>query len=398
MTRTAFFLFFTIFLFLQNYQLKAAATAGPAGSTSTAVNDDAKAREREEQALAAAISKKRVIRAVHLTSWAAGTGRTRRQIITKMKGTVLNAVVVALKEMNGEVYIAGVKSAEKYKSYAGAIPRPEEMVKDFKDAGFYTIGRIVVFKDDILPRKRPDLGVKTPEDKLWKSYKGEVWLNPYKKEVWDYTLEIASRAVAAGFDEIQFDYVRFPSDGHIKQCRYGEENSSEKAIATIGRFIRYARSRIPKNITVSADVFGLTTSHDDIGIGQDISVVAAAADMVCPMMYPSHYYPGSYNLKNPNSQPYKVINRGLKDAKERLGTDFAKMRPYLQDFSIGGIKYGPDQIIAQLKALHESGLKSWTMWNPANRYSYGTLTPQKYRQFVDPGFETRKSTAAVNPH
>lgn len=331
---------------------------------------------------------KKAVRGIHLTSWAAGARKTRRDIIAKINGSVINTVVVAIKETDGKVYIPGVETARRYGSYEPAIPEPEAMIKDFRDAGLYLIARIVVFKDATMPLHRKDLAVRTPDGGIWRAHKGATWLDPYNTEVWDYTLDIAEQAARLGFSEIQFDYIRYPTEGRTELCRYASPHNAKSAIANLRGFLVYARERLkPYNVKISADVFGLTTTaSDDMGIGQDIRVIARNVDYVYPMMYPSHYYAGEYNLKNPNSQPYKVIDRGLKGALKRLGTNYAKLRPYLQDFNMGW-HYGPHEVRAQIIAARRNMLESWVLWNAGNRYNWAALTPQSYRAFVEPGYK-----------
>ncbi|HAT71647.1 MAG TPA: hypothetical protein DCS63_02395 [Elusimicrobia bacterium] len=330
----------------------------------------------------------RQVRGIHLTCWGAGSARNRKELIRKISDSVINTVVVAIKETDGKVYIPGVEKARAWNSHEAAISDPEAMLKDFKGAGLYTVARIVVFKDKILPRVRKDLAVKTPDGDLWRSRNGATWADPYSHEVWAYNLDIAERAAALGFDEIQFDYIRYPSEGNTSLCRYSKPNNRATATRNLKDFLDYARKRLaPYNVKISADVFGLTTTvKDDMGIGQDINALAAGADYVYPMMYPSHYAPGEYNLKNPNASPYKVINRGLKDAMVKMGPGYARLRPYLQDFSLGW-HYGPTEVRAQLLATRLNLLDSWVLWNAANKYTWAALTPQSYRAFVDPYYK-----------
>ncbi|MBU2572689.1 MAG: putative glycoside hydrolase [Elusimicrobia bacterium] len=327
------------------------------------------------------------VRGIHLTSWGAGSKKLRAGLIGKIKNSVINTVVVAVKETDGKVYIPGVEKAHRYGTYTPAIAEPEEMLRDFKEARLYTVARIVVFKDQILPRQRRDLAVRAPDGNLWRSNNGATWLDPYNKEVWAYALDVAEHAAKLGFDEIQFDYLRHPSEGKISLCRYSKPHNAKNAIANLKEFLIYAGGRLkPYNIKLSVDVFGLTTTaKDDLGIGQDLRTIAKHVDYVYPMMYPSHYYSGTYNLKNPNSQPYKVIDRGLRDALKRLGDDYTKLRPFLQDFSMGK-HYGPHEVRAQIMAARKNLLESWVLWNPGNRYTWAALTPQSYRAFVDPEY------------
>ncbi|HCC48390.1 MAG TPA: hypothetical protein DEQ38_09800 [Elusimicrobia bacterium] len=330
----------------------------------------------------------RRVRGIHLTCWGAGSPKLRKELIRKISNSVINTVVIALKETDGKVYIPGVEKAHKWGSYQAAITDPAAMLKDFKGAGLYTVARIVVFKDKVVPKVRQDLAVRNPDGGLWRSRNGATWVDPYHKEVWDYNLDLAELAAKLGFDEIQFDYIRYPSEGNTSLCRYSKPHNRQASTKNLKDFLDYSRKRLaPYKVKISADVFGLTTSvKDDMGIGQDIATLAAGADYVYPMMYPSHYNPGEYNLKNPNGSPFKVINRGLKDAMGKLGKDYARIRPYLQDFSMG-YTYGPSEVRAQIMATRLNHLESWVLWNAANRYTWAALTPQSYRAFVDPEYK-----------
>lgn len=361
---------------------QASAAPGVAASTQPAAVSVSTAAIRE------LVLADRQVRGIHLTCWGAGSPKLRRDMIKKISGSVINTVVIALKETDGKVYVPGVEKAHKFGSYQAAITDPAGMLKDFKDAKLYTVARIVVFKDKVVPKARKDLAVRTPSGDLWRSRNGATWVDPYNKEVWDYNLDLAELAAKLGFDEIQFDYIRYPSEGNTALCRYSKPHNRQAATQNLKDFLVYARKRLaPYKVKISADVFGLTTSvKDDMGIGQDIATLASGADYVYPMMYPSHYNPGEYNIKNPNASPYKVINRGLKDAMGKLGSDYARLRPYLQDFSLGH-KYGPAEVRAQLVATRLNLLESWVLWNAANKYNWAALTPQSYRAFVDPDYK-----------
>lgn len=326
------------------------------------------------------------IRGIHLTSWGAGSRKLRSRAIAQIKGSVINAVAVAVKETDGKVYIPGVPLAAKYGTYVGAIPRPEEMLADFKEAGIYTIARVVAFHDRLLPESRPDLAVKTPAGVPWRANNGATWVDPYRKEVWEYVVDVARRAAELGFDEVQFDYIRYPTEGDTSLCRYSRPHDSRSGVANLAAFLSYARKNLPKEVKISAAIFGLTTSSKgDMGIGQSIHSLAENTDYIYPMMYPSHYNPGEYRIKNPDAEPFKVIDRGLEDAREKLGFDYDKVRPYLQDFSLRW-KYGPHEVRAQIIAARRNYVGSWILWNPSNRYTWSALTPRSYRAFVDPDY------------
>jgi hypothetical protein len=315
------------------------------------------------------------LRGVHMTGWAAGSPKARRAMIDRLKENGLNAIVIALKETDGLVFVRGAPLGVETGSYVNAIPDLPGAVKDFKDAGIYAIGRIVLFKDDKLARQRPDLAVKRPDGSIWTNDKGVAWVDPYRKEIWEYNLAIASRAAAAGFDEIQLDYIRFPSDGNTSLCRYSRADHTTKTAArNILEFMRLARQRLkPLGVNLSICVFGMTTTDDSgMGIGQHIQDMARETDFISPMMYPSHYYKGEYGLDNPNRQPYKTIQLGVRDALAKLGTEGWKLRPYLQDFTLG-FRYTAEQVRAQILAAEAQGVTSWLLWNPQNRYTWAAL-------------------------
>jgi hypothetical protein len=314
------------------------------------------------------------VRGVHLTAWVAGTQSMRLRFLDKLKNTQVNAVVVPVKESDGKVYIPGVAQAEAFGTVRKAIPKPQQLVEDLHSRGLRAIARIVVFKDNVLPYKKPDWAIQDRDGGFWTNRGGLAWVDPYKREVWEYNLNIASVAAGLGFDEIQFDYIRFPSDGDTTRCRYSQPHSSTTATAAMTEFVQTAVKRLrPLGVDVSVAVFGLTTSHSGgMGIGQDLEQLTLAADIVSPMMYPSHYGKGEYGIKDPNRSPYKIIRYGLRDAKRVLKEESYKLRPYFQDFSLG-FRYGPKQVRAQIRAAAEHGVHSWIFWNPVNRYNWKAL-------------------------
>lgn len=312
------------------------------------------------------------LRGVHFTGWAAGSAKARLRFRDQMKSAGFNAVVIALKDYDGHEFVKDVPLAARTKAFVNAIPDLPRAVGDFKEQGIYTIARIAIFKDDHLARARPDLAVHFPDGRIWANDKGTAWVDPYKKEVWEYALDVASRAAAAGFDEIQFDYIRFPSDGKTRQCRYSrKDHSPATASAALHEFLALARKRLkPLGVKLSIDTFGLTASVDNgMGIGQRLDQMAGEVDFISPMMYPSHYAKGEYGLKNPNRQPYLTAHHGVKDALERLGAKPEQLRPYFQDFSMG-VRYTPARVRAQIRAAEELGVRGWILWNPQNHYTW----------------------------
>lgn len=310
------------------------------------------------------------VKGMHLSQFVSGSQILKERVNDLLTNTELNAVVIDVKEIDGIYCMKGIMNNI---AYSPKIPDFSKYVQQLKEKGVYTIARIVVFRDNILPRKRPDLAVKTPEGEIWQDYKKITWLNPYKQEVRDYTLDVCDKAVELGFDEIQFDYIRFPSDGRIKNCRYGVAHSSITASNAIVEFLKQAKERLePKGVKISIDVFGLTTTEKgDMGIGQRIVEMTKYVDYVSPMVYPSHYPNGCYGIPNPNKEPYRTVYLALAGGIKRLPVE--KLRPWIQDFSMRGVKYGPEEIKAQIQACFDVDVKTWLLWNAACKYTKSGL-------------------------
>lgn len=328
------------------------------------------------------------VRGIHLTSWYTGTKKGRANIESLLAETELNTAVIDIKEIEGEVYIPGVKLDGAVDVYVRAFSGMEDYVRFLKDRGVYTVARIVVFKDNKLAKERPDWAVRssTPIPKaaemeyrsdVWVDRKGFAWADPYQSRVWDYNIAIAQKAVEIGFQEIQFDYIRFPSDGNTNLCRYSKPHSAEAAVNAIAGFLKRARERLnPMGAVISIDTFGMTGSTgDDLGIGQKVSRLVPHIDVISPMMYPSHYAKGEYGLKDPNASPYETVFRSIEDTKKILSETTVELRPYFQDFSLFGVSYGAEEVRAQIRAANENGVYEWLLWNPVCRYTREALAP-----------------------
>jgi hypothetical protein len=318
------------------------------------------------------------MRSLHVTAWMAGSKKYRKHLDELFRTTIVNAVVIDIKEYEGEVYIPGVKMAESSGSYTPAMPDIRSWLADLKRQGVYTVARIVVFKDNIMPRKKKSLAVKNAQGDLWFDRHKITWLDPYNAEAGRYNLLIALEASKLGFDEVQFDYVRFPTDGSLSQMHFSKPYDKKQASQSLIEFLRQARQLLaPMGTKISVDVFGLTTSvSTGMGIGQMFGPMAEQVDFVCPMVYPSHYARGEYGIPNPNDQPYRIIHLALRDALRALGPAHArKLRPYLQDFSLKGrgIRYGKKEIRAQMQAAADLGVDSWTLWNARCSYTLDAL-------------------------
>ncbi len=334
---------------------------------------------RSEQSVSAQIKKPKYVKGIHLTAWVAGSKKARKRIDALLKETELNTVVIDIKEIQGEIYIPGVRTAEELGLTVKAIPDLAEYMEQLKKDGIYTIARMVIFKDNGLAKKKPELAVKRPDGSPWRDHKKNMWVDPYNPKVWDYNIEIAARAAEVGFDEVQFDYIRFPSDGNIKECRYSyAQHNSSTAARALDSFLETAHKKIkPLGINISIDLFGLTPSvNHGMGIGQKIVEMTRYVDFVSPMVYPSHYAKGEYGIGEPNKYPYPVVFRTMSDAKKRFNGEVQKLRPYLQDFSLG-YKYGPKEVRAQILACENLGIQEWLLWNPSCIYTKEALMTQE---------------------
>jgi hypothetical protein len=321
------------------------------------------------------------VRGIHLTSWVAGSSKYRAYLDELVTNSEINTVVIDIKEYEGEVYIPGVEELKELNIYVPAVPDIENYLSKLKAKGVYTIARIVVFKDNLMPRKKLNLAVKNPEGGVWKDRRGLTWLDPYRRENWDYNIRIAERAVDLGFEEIQFDYIRFPSDGNTRECRYSSAHSTTTTNAALVGFLQEANKRLkPTGANISIDVFGLTTTvRHDMGIGQNIVDMTEWVDYVSPMVYPSHYNKGEYGIPDPNSAPYKTVFLSMEGAKKRLGVNAGKLRPWLQDFSMG-VHYGKNEVSAQIQACYDNDIGDWILWNPRCVYTRAALKEKRFSE------------------
>jgi hypothetical protein len=238
--------------------------------------------------------------------------------------------------------------------------------------GIYLIGRLVVFEDPTLAPKRPDLAIRHRDGSIWTNNAGLGWSNPYDKRVWDYNLSVAKAAVRAGFDEIQFDYVRFPSDGPIELAVFPSK-ADEPQGWTIARFIQYESSRLkPMGVRVSADVFGLSATHD-LGIGQVPRRLSKYLDTVYPMVYPSHYRSGEFNLPDPSAVPGQTVAFSLRDFRNALLGRKTMLIPWLEDFTLAGGHRPPEEVRAQIQSARRYHAKGFLLWNPTGVYTTEVL-------------------------
>ncbi len=319
------------------------------------------------------------LKAVYISSWVAGSRLRRERIVNLIDTTEINAVVIDVKDSTGHISFP-VTDARLVKENTAQkrITDIREFVKELHEKNIYVIARIAVFQDPVFVVNHPELGLKMKSDttKLWKDSKKIAWLDAGSKDVWDYVLAIAHEAYTVGFDEANFDYIRYPSDGDLKNIYYPLSHDKIRA-EVVNSFFQYVHENLEdKEMKTSADIFGLTTTEKgDLGIGQILENALAHFDYVAPMVYPSHFAHGTYNIKDPATHPYEIVKTSMGKAVARAmknDIDRKKLRPWLQDFDLGAI-YTSEMIRAQISATYDVGLDSWMLWDPANNYTKEAL-------------------------
>lgn len=311
------------------------------------------------------IKKERVkVKGIYVSAKAFSHDKSFQRLVKLVEDTDLNAMVIDVKNESDQIG-AGVR----------------EKVKLLKDKNIYAIARVVAFKDPGLASSKPEYAIHKKTREVWADKAGVSWLDPYNENVWGYTIGVAKQASELGFDEIQFDYVRFP-DNAVKVDREVEyKNSAGRSKSeAIAGFLARAKAELP-NVWISADVFGLTTSsEDDMGIGQKWELISNVVDYICPMIYPSHYSKGMYNIKAPDLQPKAIVTKAMEDAASKNkvvvkeGGSPATIRPWLQDFTATWVKphqtYGNKQVKQQIEGALGEEVDEFLLWNPNCKYSY----------------------------
>ena len=325
-----------------------------------------------------------VVRGLYVNRWAA-LGRKMGQLIDIAKTTEVNALVIDVKDDRGFVlYKSRVPLAVQIGADTNSTmshKRVRAMLDTMAAHGIYPIARIVVAKDPLLANAKLDWAIKRKDNgEPWLDKDGHPWLDPHQRGIWQYSVDLAKEAYDLGFAEVQFDYVRFPDEKRlVRETAYALANGRIRAQVIRDQlgFMRAALKPLAMPFTI--DVFGLTaTDTTDMGIGQKWEMFMDQADVVLPMVYPSHFAPGSYKIGNPNARPYAVIDAAMKDVRRRTANiaGAAKVIPWYQDFTLGPPRYGAEQIRAQKKAGYDNGFQSWILWNPGSRYSVGGLAPE----------------------
>ncbi|MFK9116207.1 putative glycoside hydrolase [Peribacillus frigoritolerans] len=328
------------------------------------------------------------VRGIYVTGPAAG-GNKLNELINYVDETDLNAMVIDIKDDKGNVTY---KTENPDSPYAGIgkdyIKNPRAMLKKFEDKQIYPIARVVVFKDSLLAKEKPELSFLDGE-KVWKNGRGEAFVNPFLKEVWDYNVGIAIEAAKMGFKEIQFDYVRFPEGFENKEDdlkydvgEYDEAKMSHtaKRVQAVTDFVSYARKQLePYDVEVSVDIFGYAATLPEApGIGQNFTKISENVDVISSMIYPSHWT-SYFGIEKPDLEPYNLVKEyaKLENGKLKELKTPPTSRPWLQDFTASYLgdgnyqRYGKEEVEAQIKALNDNGIDEYLLWNAANRYTKG---------------------------
>lgn len=348
--------------------------------TSTDVTDDSS--QVPEESLGNDMAKLLIppvkVKGIYVTGPAAGSERME-QLIDLVSSTELNTMVIDVKNDEGNLtYKMEVPASANLEAGIRYVKDMPALVERLHQQGIYVIARIVCFKDPVLAAARPELALRLPDGKAVMDANGLAWVNPYKEEVWDYLCTLAECASRDGFDEIQFDYVRFPIGNDANAADYGVDMSTYPREAGLTDFFDYASKRLhEKQIIFGADLFGtiIGSDVDRDRTGQNYLSIAEHTDAICPMIYPSHYANGTFGMNVPDQYPYETIANALQLSKEELGeTDSPKgvVRPWLQCFNAiwvdGHITYGSKEVHDQIQAVYDAGYEEWFLWHASNHY------------------------------
>ncbi len=316
------------------------------------------------------------VKGIYVTGPVAGNSRFN-ELVNLVDETSLNTMVIDVKNDEGRVtFKMDAESVAESGACYEYIKDIDSFMANLKEHNIYTIARIVCFRDTVLCKAHPEYALKKTNGAAVTDNGNADWLNPYNHEVWDYIIDIAKEAANAGFDEIQFDYVRFPMD---KEANYGEAAKAVSKVDNITEFLTYAAESLNEDgIILGADLFGtvIASEIDTNSTGQDYDVLGGIVNVLCPMVYPSHYANGSFGLTVPDAKPYETIYGAMCKSVEALSVvpeeNRAIVRPYIQCFTAswvkGHITYGLNEVNAQIKGLEDAGYEEWILWNASNKY------------------------------
>ena len=333
-------------------------------------------------------------RGLYVFRFAANTRRLRH-LIGIADSTEINALVIDVKDEFGLNFDPADPMLKKNAGTQVKSHNLRALVDTIRAHGILPVARIVVFKDSVTARNNPDHTIRKADGSPWRDKKGQTWVNPYANAIWEYNFRVAEEAIKMGFGEIQFDYIRFPEPYRSLPAQVFPEQAGRSKPEVLSEFLKAARARFAKlGVRTTADIFGLvTTVGGALEVGQKWEPISQSVDVVLPMVYPSHYPPGSFQLPHPNADPYDVIHIAISRARERdekLDIRGEHVRPWLQAFTLGKLKpaYGPHEIEEQKRAVYDSGYDGWVMWEPGTRYD-------KFLPALEKSFVSRKKNPPV---
>ena len=328
------------------------------------------------------------VRGIYISGPMAGSSGLFQNILDSLEGTEINTVVIDLKNDDGRVTCD--LETPIVSEIDACIPYVQDMkglIKTLKDKGLYVIARVVAFRDPYLAEKKPEWSLKQKDGSLYRDKQGMAWIDPYCEDVWEYLIEVGTAANDLGFDEVQFDYIRFSTDSTMKNVVFDEDVTQGRSKTdVITEFVKYAYEKLAsQGLFVSADVFGtiIGSEIDANAVGQIYTEMAKHLDYICPMIYPSHYGPGNFGIDYPDTKPYETILGALQKSRSVLDQAAdadghvnrqAIVRPWLQDFTasyLGSgkyISYGYEEVQKQIQAVKDAGYEEWMLWSAANKY------------------------------
>lgn len=313
------------------------------------------------------------VKAIYMTACIASEEKLREKVLATIAGTEINSIVIDLKDYTGTLSYAQTQVAGPRGHGCRIVDLPR-FIAELHEKDIYVIGRVTVFQDPLYSVYQPAMAVQSVSHpgKPWKDTKGLSYMDPDFRDYWAYVVAIAREAHSIGADEINFDYIRFPSDGDMSDAQFAVPAGMTKAEVITSFFSHLHDELAPDGIVTSADLFGQTTvSRDDMGIGQIFENALPYFDFVAPMVYPSHFITGFMGYTKPAQYPYEIIQGTMMSAVERTAaasSSLDKVRPWLQAFDLGAT-YTPEMVQKQIQAVYSSGLTSWMLWDPANRYN-----------------------------
>lgn len=310
---------------------------------------------------------------IYITYYMSRTPRYFNKIKEQAKKCGINTLVIDAKMMLSQPLLPLIKE-KKLNANTKVEPNPWllELTKQLHTEGFIVTARLVVFKDDHLVIARPDLGIKLPGGELYRDRKGGRWSDPYSEEVRLFNELVAESAAISGVDEIQFDYIRFPAEGKAKTAVYAQHKEGLTKVDALCLFLEGVKKRVAKyNTSIAFDIFGVTawqSKYDIENLGQDLKRIAKYIDVLCPMLYPSHFHNGYDGYANPGAEPYYFVHSGVKRTQELLSQESVSIVPWIQGFNMRSPNFGPAYIQAQVKAAKDAGVTRFLIWNASNKY------------------------------